>query len=347
MKGKDDDPLMMLKQEVQRIASSYTEKKKQALLVIGLIHQGERHVFHFGDHPIRQRVQPEEVIFEIGSISKVFTTSILASMIQKGQMKLDDSISLYCPEIRKNHPIQIEQLAIHTSGLPSYRFLRDLQLRFLPKVRRDMYCQYSLDELMKLLHSKKWNERKEYPSRYSNVGMGLLGLIMGWSLHKTYEELLTEYIVDELKLSNTFITIKEEVQEKMILGHQENGKEVPPLQMHDYQGAGAIRSTVTDLLSFLSAHMSADAASPWKMTHEPKVKIGKNMSMGLGWVIDDTGLICHNGATSGFSSFMGFRPHSKTGVVVLSNYRNRITQDSPDRIAYDVMNMLEQEPKAK
>lgn len=72
--------------------------------MIGLIHQGERHVFHFGDHPIQQRVQPEEVIFEIGSISKVFTTSILASMIQKGQMKLDDSISLYYPEIRKNHP---------------------------------------------------------------------------------------------------------------------------------------------------------------------------------------------------------------------------------------------------
>lgn len=98
---------------------------------------------------------------------------------------------------------------------------------------------------------------------------------MGWSLHKTYEELLTEYIVDELKLSNTLITIKEDVQEKMILGHQEKGKEVPPLQMHDYQGAGAIRSTITDLLSFLSAHMSADVASPWKMTHEPKVKIGK------------------------------------------------------------------------
>ena len=75
-------------------------------------------------------------------------------------MKLDDSISLYCPEIRKNHPIQIEQLAIHTSGLPSYRFLRDLQLRFLPKVRRDMYCQYSLDELMKLLHSKNGMSEK-------------------------------------------------------------------------------------------------------------------------------------------------------------------------------------------
>ncbi|PCK20715.1 serine hydrolase [Bacillus pumilus] len=336
-----------LKQEVQRIASSYTEKKKQALLVIGLIYQGERHVFHFGDHPIQKRVQPEEVIFEIGSISKVFTTSILASMIQRGQMKLDDSISLYCPQIRKNHPIQIEQLAIHTSGLPANRLLRDVQLWFLPKVRRDIYCQYSLDELMKLLNSKKWNQPKEYPSRYSNVGMGLLGLIMGWSLNKTYEQLLTEYIVEELNLSHTFIKIKEHLKEKMILGHKENGKEVPPLHMLDYQGAGAIRSTITDLLSFLSAHMSADAGSPWYMTHESRLKIGRNMSMGLGWVIDDTGLICHNGATSGFSSFMGFRPHSKTGVVVLSNYRNRITQDSPDRIAYDLMNMLDHESKMK
>lgn len=252
---------MTLKQEVQRIASSYTKKKKEALLVIGLIHQGETHVFHFGDHPIQKRVQPEDVIFEIGSISKVFTTSILASMMQKGQMKLDNSISLYCPHIRKNHPIQIEQLATHTSGLPPHRLLRDLQLCFLPKVRRDMFCQYSLDELMKLLNSKKWNQPKSFPSRYSNVGMGLLGLIMGWSRHKTYEQLLMEYIVDELHLSSTFITIKDNVEAKMILGHRENGKEVPPLHMLDYQGAGAIRSTITDLLSFLSSHLHADADS--------------------------------------------------------------------------------------
>ncbi|KPN15715.1 serine hydrolase [Bacillus australimaris] len=337
--------MMRLKQEVQRIASSYTEKKKQALLMIGLIHQGETYVFHFGNHPIQERVQPEDVIFEIGSISKVFTTSIMASMVQKGQMKLDDSISLYCPHVRKNHPIQIEQLATHTSGLPPHRLLRDLQLCFLPKVRRDMYCQYSLDELMKLLNSKKWNQLNNFPSRYSNVGMGLLGLIMGWSCHKTYEQLLKEYIADELHLSSTFIAINDDVKEKMILGHQENGKEVPPLHMQDYQGAGAIRSTIKDLLSFLSAHLSVDADSPWKMTHEPRRKMGINMSMGLGWVIDDTGLICHNGATSGFSSFMGFRPNSKTGVVVLSNYRNRLTQDSPDRIAYDLMNMLESKTK--
>lgn len=347
IKGKDDDPLMTLKQEVQRIASSYTEKKKQALLVIGLIHEGETHVFHFGDHPIQQRVQPEEVIFEIGSISKVFTTSILASMVQRGQMKLDDSISLYCPRVRKNHPVQIEQLATHTSGLPTNGLLRELQLLFLPTVRRDMYCQYSLDELMKQLNSKKWNRPQDFPSRYSNVGMGLLGLLMGWSLNKTYEQLLTEYIVEELNLSHTFITSKDHLKEKVILGHKENGKEAPPLHLIDYQGAGAIRSTITDLLVFLSAHMSEDVHSPWKMTHEPRLKISKNMSMGLGWIIDDTGLICHNGATSGFSSFMGFRSNSKTGVVVLSNYRNRITQDSPDRIAYDLMNMLQHEPKIK
>ncbi|MBD3860522.1 serine hydrolase [Bacillus sp. 28A-2] len=332
---------MTLKQEVEQIAASYTVKKKQVLLVIGLIHQGETHVFHFGDHPIQKRVQPEDVIFEIGSISKVLTTSILASMIQKGQMKLDDSISLYCPHIRKNHPIQIEQLATHTSGLPAHRLLRDFQLCFLPKVKRDMYCQYSLDELIKLLNSKKWNQSKTFPSRYSNVGMGLLGLVMGWSRNKTYEQLLTEYIAEELNLSNTFITIKDDRKENMILGHKENGKEVPPLHMLDYQGAGAIRSTITDLLSFLSAHLNAGSDSSWKMTREPRLKMGRNMSMGLGWVIDDTGLICHNGATSGFSSFMGFRPQSKTGVVVLSNYRNRIIQDSPDRIAYDLMNMLD------
>ncbi|MFS0654789.1 serine hydrolase domain-containing protein [Bacillus sp. 179-C3.3 HS] len=330
--------MVTMQEEVQQIGSAYIKNKKDALLVIGLIHDGETHVFGFGDHPIQQRMKSEDVMFEIGSISKVFTTSMLAKMIQRKQMALDDSISLYCSQVRPNHPIQIEQLATHTSGLPSYYPIRNLQLLFLPKVKRDRYCQYSIDELIKLLHKKKWNQPKQFLPKYSNIGMGLLGLVMGWSLNQTYEQLLKEYIVDELNLTQTFVTMTDEMKDQAIEGHRANGKVAPPIQMIDFQGAGAIRSSISDLLVFLSAHLEADDESPWKMTHEPRVKIGKNMSMGLGWVIDDSGLIWHNGSTVGFSSFMGFHSKTKTGVVVLSNYRDGLFQYSPKQIAYDIMN---------
>ncbi|XID93160.1 serine hydrolase domain-containing protein [Paenibacillaceae bacterium WGS1546] len=328
--------MVSLEERVRGIAESYVQKKSNALLTIGIIHKERQHVFAYGDNPLQKDIDPREIVYEIGSISKVFTTSMLAHLLQAGTMALGHSISRYWPEIGEGHPITIEQLATHTSGLPSYSILRDVRLSFAPKAERDPYCQYTLNELEKWIQVHA--SRRRHKFRYSNVGMGLLGSLMARHEKTTFEQLLGRWITGPLGMSDTFISISSSHQDRILSGHSVQGKPVPPLVMNDFQGAGAIRSTTADLLRFLQAHMNAEDGSALALTHIARARMNGRLKVGLGWVLDQ-GLIMHNGATNGFSSYMGFR--GGTGVIVLSNYRNRLVQDSPDRIGYDLMAALD------
>ncbi|MFC4601720.1 serine hydrolase domain-containing protein [Cohnella hongkongensis] len=324
-----------LEEQVRGIAESYVRTKKDALLTIGIIHKEQQHIFAYGDNPLRKDVDPREIVYEIGSISKVFTTSILAHLLQAGAMALGHSISRYWPEIGEGHPITIEQLAAHTSGLPSYSILRGARLIFAPKAERDPYCQYTVKELEKRIKAQVSRCRSKF--RYSNVGMGMLGLLMARHEKTTFEQLLRRWITEPLGMSDTFISISPSRRDRILPGHSVQGEPVPPLVMNDFQGAGAIRSTAADMLRFLQAHMIAEDGSALALTHIARARMNGRLKVGLGWILDQE-WIMHNGATNGFSSYMGFK--GRTGVVVLSNYRNRLIQDSPDRIGYDLLKLL-------
>jgi beta-lactamase class C len=327
-----------LEQRVRGVAESYVKRRKNALLTVGILHNEEKHIFAYGDHPLRRNIDPGETIYEIGSISKVFTTSILAHLLHAGTMALGHSISRYWPEIGEEHPITIEQLATHTSGLPACNMLRDVRLIFAPKADRDPYCQYTLQELDQRIRAQASHGRSQF--RYSNVGMGLLGLLMARHENTTFEGLLGRWITGPLGLSDTSISIPPAYRNRMLPGHSVRKKTVLPLLMNDFQGAGAIRSTAEDMLRFMQAHMQAEDGSALALTQIPRARMNKSVNVGLGWVLHRE-LILHNGATNGFSSFMAFR--QGTGVVVLSNYRNRLVEDSPDRIGYDLLELLESE----
>lgn len=325
---------------VKHIAASYVRKKPGALLTIGILHREQTHIFAFGDNPIQSHIHPRDVIYEIGSITKVFTTSMLATLIHNRTMGLDNPISQYGDGIRNDCPITLKHLATHTSGLPAFSALREIKIAFSKKAKRDPYCQYTWEELIQRINRTSVLKNNKF--NYSNEGMGLLGQLMARHLQTTYEELADQLIAKPLNMPDTFISIRSSHRDRVIQGHNVKGMQVEPLIMNDFQGAGAIRSTASDLLRFLRAHMTAQVGTPYAMTHEPIVKISKKLSSGLGW-ISDHDMICHNGATSGFSSFMGIDKVSQLGVVVLSNYRNRLIQDTPDRIAYDVMAELKRQ----
>ncbi|SDD17532.1 beta-lactamase class C [Paenibacillus sp. UNCCL117] len=328
---------LAIEERIGDIASSYVRKKPGALLTIGVLDHGQTHIFAFGENPIQTKVQSKDVIYEIGSISKLFTTSLLANLIHQRSMALEDPIAHYWQDIRSDCPITLKQLATHTSGLPSYRALRDIKIACSQNVQRDPYCQYSLEELRQLINRTTAIGKGKF--RYSNVGMGLLGQLMAWHHRTSYAELLDRLIAKPLRMQDTFIALTNVNPDRVIQGHTSKGIPVGPLAMSDFQGAGAIRSTVSDQLRFLSAHMTAQEGSAFAMTHVPHVKITNKLSSGLGWMMDKE-MLCHNGATTGFSSFMGMDKSAQAGVVVLSNYRNSLIQDTPDRIAYDVMAAL-------
>ena len=262
-------------------------------------------------HPIKN----EQFIFEIGSITKVFTSSVLASLVNKGLISLDGSITPYYPyDIKENPNITFKSLANHTSGLPR------LPDNLNPKVKEDPYQDYNETKLKAYL-------QRFLPSSttstftYSNLGTGILGYTLGRSQETTFPLLLQEEILRPYGLNHTYTNL-ESVPNQLVPGLDESGNTIPNWQFDTLFAAGGLLSSVADLAIFASAQFNPDDDT-LTLTRIPTVNVSPTMEMGLGWHIltskKGNTLYWHNGATGGYSSSMTIDTAHKTAVVILSN----------------------------
>ena len=294
-------------------------------LVVGFIDaQGKKEYFCHGtstkngDKPV-----DENSVYEIGSISKVFTCIVLADMVLNGELSLDDPAETYLPETvkmpsRKGNKITLAHLATNSSALPRMPY------NFRPKDLSNPYADYTVENMYDFLSAYTLQRDGGETYEYSNLGMGLLGHILGMKAGISYEQLIIERICNVLEMKNTMITITADMEKRWTRGHTPVGG-VPHWDIPTLAGAGALRSTANDMLTFLGANMGVDRSSlspAMDMTHEARVDSGSAMSVGLGWHIRDNGktkIIWHNGGTGGYRTFCGFIKDKKVGVVVLSN----------------------------
>ncbi|MED4551841.1 serine hydrolase [Lysinibacillus capsici] len=252
-------------------------------------------------------------------------------------MKIEDSIAKYFSEIPDNHPVTLRHLANHTSGLPGIDVLKNIYNLFDSQTPRDPFCPYSLNEAIQ--YFKTHTQEPKVKFRYSNVGMGLLGYLLANELHTDFETAITRRIVEPLNLTNTFISIPPSKENTVLKGYSVRGHNKPPLEMNEFMAAGAIRSTVDDLLKFLKIHIG-NQNSGYLLTHQATHTISKDVSIGLGWVLEDD-IIWHNGSTKGFSSYLGFNKKQQTGVVILSNYRSSILATNPLEMGKNILQLLQ------
>jgi CubicO group peptidase (beta-lactamase class C family) len=195
---------------------------------------------------------------------------------------------------------------------------------FNPADKYDPYADYTVEDMYEFISGYTLTRDIGEKYEYSNLGMGLLGHILGLNAGMGYEELMTERICEVLGMESTVLTFTEELRERLARGHNSAG-EVPNWDIPTLAGAGAIRSTARDMLTFLGANMGIERtllSDAMDMTHEGRVEAGKDMKVGLAWHIRDNGqtrIVWHNGGTGGYRSFCGFIKKEKIGVVVLSN----------------------------
>ncbi|MFJ7730926.1 serine hydrolase domain-containing protein [Lysinibacillus sp. NPDC097231] len=324
-----------LKKDIFKIVYPYIKTRPNVALSIGIIYQNQEATFTFGGSNFTLDEKP--YIYEIGSISKVLTTSLLGEMLLEGIVNVEDSIGKYFSALPDNHPVTLKRLANHTSGLPGIGVLKNIYNLFDRQTPRDPFCQYSLNETIH--YFKMHTNEPKAKFRYSNVGMGLLGYILADQLHTDFETAIKCRIIDPLELSNTFITIPSGKEESIIQGYNIRGHKKQPLQMNEFMAAGAIRSTVNDLLKFMKVHLS-DENLGYTLTYQATKNISKDLSIGLGWLLEDN-IIWHNGSTKGFSSYLGFDKTQQMGVVVLSNYRSPILATNPVHIGKDILQLLQ------
>lgn len=310
---------------VETSIQEYFDASEAVGAAVGVIDQRKIRFFFFGKKSIYD-AEPisENTIFEIGSITKVFTTLILMDMVTNGDVNLDEPIETYLPGIKipefQGKKISLRHLATHHSGLPS------LPDNFNPKNPMNPYEDYSVDDLYHFLSHHTLQRAPGERFEYSNVGMGLVGHILSKKAGVEYEELVLKRICEKLEMKNTTINLSSEMKKHFAKGHHQK-QEVPHWDIPTLGGAGALRSNLKDMTQFLSACMGLINNSPISdlLIKCQKKQYGAKASgdgIGLGWIIshlNHADIIWHNGGTGGFRTFLGFNPKTKKGIVVLSN----------------------------
>jgi serine-type D-Ala-D-Ala carboxypeptidase/endopeptidase len=264
-------------------------------------------------------------VFEIGSITKVFTTSLLQDMVDRGEVHLGDAVSQYLPKTvhvpaRGGHEITLLDLATQSSGLPR------MPSNFTPRDSLNPYADYSVQQMYGFLSGYQLTRDPGAEYEYSNLGMGLLGHALSLKGRASYEELLRRRILTPLGLRETAITLTPAMRTKLAPGHDAEGRVVPNWDLPTLAGAGALRSTANDMLTFVAANLDSSATplSPaLRRTHgERHATNNPSLTIGLGWHIMARpvgNIVWHNGGTGGYRTFTGFDPVRRLGVVVLSN----------------------------
>jgi D-alanyl-D-alanine-carboxypeptidase/D-alanyl-D-alanine-endopeptidase len=270
---------------------------------------------------------PAQTIFEIGSVTKVFTATVLATMVEDGSVALDDPVQRYLPRgvdlPVRGRPITLLDLATHTAGLP--RLPHGFLLSSLRR-RRNPYAWMTPENLYAGLPPTRLRREPGGRPRYSNLGYGLLGHVLALRADRSYEELVRERICRPLRLDDTAIVVPDAGRERFAQGHDRRGRPVPHWDLPVLDGAGALRSTVADLLMFLRLHLGegdAALAGAAAATHVPRVRV-RGVAIGLAWTrlpLRGTAheVLFHNGGTGGFTSFAAFVPATGSAVVALSS----------------------------
>ena len=290
---------------------------------IGVIDKNGAHYYNFGTKTINGAPVDEHTIYEIGSISKVFTAILLAQQVVNGKMKLDDPIKKYLPtEVkipeRNNKEITLGNLSDHTSGLPR------MPTNFSPANPNNPYADYTVKQLFDFISGYELTRDIGAQYEYSNLAQGLLGTILARQAGSSYEALMIKNIAAPLAMNETRITFDDNMKKNLAMGHSE-GTQVENWDIPTLSGAGAIRSSTHDMLKFLAANMGLTKTSLRKamdLSHRMRHDKAGDMRVGLGWHIakgKNGDVIWHNGGTGGYRTFAGFVKETGVGVVVLTN----------------------------
>ncbi|NOJ38693.1 serine hydrolase [Bradyrhizobium australiense] len=287
---------------------------------------GERHsiTVHGQSGSSDNRPLDGDTIFEIGSITKVFTALVFADMVLRGELAPDDPAAKYLPAgIRmpdfEGAPITLMDLATYTSGLPR------MPSNFAPKDWSNPYIDYTAERLYDYLSNHKLGHKPGKHYEYANLGFGLLGHILERRAGKSYEELVVSRICAPLGMEDTRIALSSSMQQRLARGHSAALAPVGNWDFSVLAGAGAFRSTANDLMKFLRMCMNpADGpvAAALKMTLSERRPSAEERDVALGWFVwsrfgDE--LIWKSGGTGGYATFIGYSTKTRRNCILLSN----------------------------
>lgn len=310
--------------QVDVAARSYIQKVNTAGLCVGILKDGKATTYGYGTTDKKKELLPDEnTVFEIGSVSKTFTAVLLAWYAQQKKLNLTDPITQYLPAPAASNKalegITLTMLSNHTSGLPRMpsniaATMTDVQ---------NPYKNYDRAQLFSYLSTCKTDTTPGSNYSYSNLAVGTLGVILERVSGKTYNDMVQEVICEPLRMGSTGQYLTKDMEQRFAKVYNEQGNVTAAWDVDALAGAGALRSTVHDMLLYARANMQPgkDALSgAIKLTHG--LTNTQTMNVGLGWhvtTMKGEEVFWHSGGTFGSSSYIMIVPRSGVAVVVLSN----------------------------
>lgn len=301
-------------------------------LSVGVINDGKIYKFQKGKLTNDKR-PGKYTLYEIASLTKTFTGTLLAKAIFDKKVRLDDDIREYLPESYPNlefngHPVTFRALLTHTSGLPNMfpnrpELFENTNWDELPFIINELQAGYTKEQFLEELHQVKLDTVSGHKFSYSNAGANLLGLCLERIYDKSYEELIKNYILQPLEMETTYVGIPKNKRQFLAKGLNANGIEMPARVEKELNAEGGIISTLDDMIKYMQFQLDTD--NPLIQISHQELLNGKygDFENGLFWQIFKNGKsqtkIFQNGGAFGTSSWLTIIPETKIGIFIITN----------------------------
>lgn len=301
-------------------------------LVIGVYKDGKAFFQGYGTGSRESTtVLDASTVFQIASLSKLFTASLLQILCDEGVLTMDATLAELLggsiPLSPAAQRVTLRQLVTHTSGFPSIPKQLELNALKLAGKKALMQNPYSHLGPQYLFDYLATTQDKRTPGRfaYSNFGMGLLGHVLEVATKRNFESLVMEKLLAPLGMRNTAVTLTPTMKAHLAQGYTANGESSPVWTFSALAGAGAFYSSAQDLMRFIRANIEDDASMSRTLKKMHASQLGGDT--GIGWMqptfldrfFGNKTVVWHNGMVGGYASYLSIDPKARTGVVILSN----------------------------
>lgn len=310
---------------------------------VAVLKEGKTYFYNYGEMKRGSKNLPTKTsLYEIGSITKTFTGTLLAKAVFEGKLRLEDPISKYLPKDvpelkRDGEPVRLVHLANHTSGLP--QLPDDL-------IKNDditnPYATYTKEQLFNFLKRAKVSTTPGSKHAYNNLAVSLIGIILEDIYKTSFENMVQKFVATPAQMENTKQHLLPTDGVLKMQGYDASGKENSQWDFMAFTAAGSLRSSTKDLIEYAKYNLIPSALS------EKEKKIlalaqtttynSEGVELGLNWFKQNWGrgeVLMHGGATNTFVSILGINKKSGTAIVILAN-----TVSSFDDAAVEILNQL-------
>jgi CubicO group peptidase (beta-lactamase class C family) len=349
---------------IRKRCAPFLNRGQAVGLAVAVVTPTNATIMTFGHPSLASGAQTgADTLFEIGSITKTFTALVLERQIEQGNVRLEQPVQellppgVELPEAARG--ITLRHLTTHTSGFPrmpaGWSPLRGIGMLLFGS---DPYAAYTQADLLADLRTVKLDSKPGTRSSYSNFGMILLGYLLATEAHSSYEALVKREVCLPLGMKDTTVTLQPDQTPRAAQGYRAllrcgplvlALRSAPWLEGNPLGGAGALRSTATDMLKYLQANMhpkEQPIEHALEESHRVLFKEDDHTAFCMNWIRVQSKrlkqpMIWHNGGTGGFRSFLGFTADSRYGVLLLSN-----STEDVDDLAIGLLGELANPPAA-